>query len=59
MGSASMQYPETLCGAYWKCLEQCVMEYLTNYSIQIMGSLHNWVFKVHKVKEKQGPDKKQ
>ena len=54
IGSASMQYPVDLCGQYWKCLEQCVEEYLTNYKILVGGNLHSWMFKVHKVKEKQG-----
>ena len=54
IGSASMQYPSSLCAQYWKCLDQCIEEYMTNYSIEIVGSLHSWIFKVHKVKEKQG-----
>jgi hypothetical protein len=54
IGSASHQYPSSLCDQYWKCLIQCVNEYMKNYSIEIMGNLHSWIFKVHKVKEKQG-----
>ena len=27
---------------------------MAKYSIEITGSLHSWMFKVHKVKEKQG-----
>ena len=52
--SASFQYPESLCKQYWKCLQQCIEEYMRNYRIQISGRLHSWMFKVHKVKEKQG-----
>ena len=33
---------------------QCIKEYLTEYSIVVYGSLHSWIFKVHKVKENQG-----
>ena len=54
IGSSSMQYPSSLCNQYWECLEQCVEEYMTKYSIEIVGNLHSWMFKVHKVKEKQG-----
>ena len=54
IGSVSKQYPIGLCTQYWKCLDQCVGEYLKNYAIQLNGSLHSWLFKVHKVKEKQG-----
>ena len=54
IGSSSMQYPSSLCNQYWECLEQCVLEYLTKYTIQVSGELHSWMFKVHKVKEKQG-----
>ncbi len=54
MGSFSPQYPESLCDQYWKCLNQCVEEYMAEYLIEIMGGLHSWYFKVHKVKEKQG-----
>jgi len=54
IGSASPQYPASLCEQYWKHLGQCVEEYMTKYSIEIEGSLHSWNFKVHKVKEKQG-----
>ena len=54
MGSSSIQYPSSLCDQYWKCLEQCALEYLKKYSIQMTSGLHNWNFKVHKVKEKQG-----
>ena len=54
IGSSSPQYPDNLCNQYWGCLEQCVQEYMTKYRIQIVGVLHSWMFKVHKVKEKQG-----
>ena len=54
MNSASMQYPESLCEQYWKCLQQCIEEYMTKYSVKVAGELHSWMFKVHKVKEKQG-----
>ena len=54
INSASPQYPDSLCDQYWKCVEQCVGEYLAKYKIQFAGNLHSWLFKVHKVKEKQG-----
>ena len=54
MSSASIQYPSSLCDHYWECLKQCVEEYMKNYIIEIEGGLNSWVFKVHKVKEKQG-----
>ena len=54
IGSASPQYPAQLVDQYWKCLDQCIDEYMSNYSIEIIGDLHSWIFKVHKVKEKQG-----
>ena len=54
IGSSSIQYPSSLCDHYWECLNQCVGEYIKNYSIEIEGGLASWVFKVHKVKEKQG-----
>jgi len=43
-----------LCDQYWEDLRQCVEEYMIEYSIEIVGSLNSWVFKIHKVKEKQG-----
>ena len=54
INSSSPQYPVSLCKHYWQCLQQCVQEYMTKYKIQFAGDLHSWVFKVHKVKEKQG-----
>ena len=54
LNSASPQYPVKLCEFYWKRLQQCVEEYMTNYSIQVVGGLHSWLFKIHKVKEGQG-----
>ena len=33
IGSASEQYPAPLCDHYWKHLQQCVMEYLKNLSL--------------------------
>ena len=54
MNSSSPQYPETLVNHYWGCIRPCVQEYIAKYKIGIMGDLHSWVFKVHKVKEKQG-----
>ena len=54
INSASMQYPDSLCTQYWNCLQDCVGEYLAKYKIQVNGNLNSWLFKVHKVKEKQG-----
>ena len=54
IGSASPQYPSTLCDKYWGCLGQCIEEYIANYSLEVAGKLHCWIFKIHKVKEKQG-----
>ena len=54
IGSVSQQYPGDLCDQYWKCLRQCVYEYCTKYNIKFVGNLNSWMFKVHKVKEKQG-----
>ena len=54
INSSSIQYPDSLCDIYWNCLQQCVAKYMTNYSIEIEGNLNSWLFKVHKVKEKQG-----
>ena len=51
MGSASPQYPSELCDHYWRCLKQCIEEYLAEYAIEVYGPLHSWIFKVHKVKE--------
>ena len=54
INSFSKQYPNEIVSQYWKSLSQCIGEYFTNYSISIEGNLHSWLFKVHKVKEKQG-----
>ncbi len=54
INSFSNQYPTDITIHYWECLRQSVQEYLENYSIVIQGSLHSWLFKVHKVKEKEG-----
>ena len=54
LNSASPQYPRNLVNQYWKCLNQCVEEYMAKYIINFNGDLHSWLFKVHKVKEKQG-----
>ena len=54
INSASPQYPQSLCEQYWNCVDQCLLEYMTKYSVQVNGSLNSWMFKVHKVKEKQG-----
>ena len=54
INSVSLQYPVGLCDQYWKCLQQCVEEYIENYAIHFRDTLHSWGFKVHKVKEKQG-----
>ena len=54
INSVSPQYPESLCRNYWTCLEQCLREYLKTYKINYSGNLNSWLFKVHKVKEKQG-----
>jgi hypothetical protein len=54
INSSSPQYPNSLCTLYWNCIQQCLMEYISNYKILVRGSLHSWEFKVHKVKEKQG-----
>ena len=52
--SASPQYPQSLCEQYWGCLQQCMQEYIAKYTIHFQGDLHSWLFKIHKVKEKQG-----
>ena len=54
INSSSPQYPDSLCEIYWTCIQNSLREYMTNYSIELRGSLNSWVFKVHKVKEKQG-----
>ena len=54
LNSASQQYPGSLVDQYWKCIQQCVAEYMAKYIIHVSGELHSWMFKVHKVKEKQG-----
>ena len=54
INSSSPQYPDTLCAAYWKCLQKCLDEYMKNYKVKCTGGLNSWLFKVHKVKEKQG-----
>jgi len=53
INSSSPQYPGSLCELYWNCVKQGLSEYMTNYKIHDV-SLNSWVFKVHKVKEKQG-----
>ena len=54
LNSSSPQYPASLCEIYWSCLQQGIIEYIANYKINFKGDLNSWVFKVHKVKEKQG-----
>ena len=54
INSSSAQYPESLCETYWTCIHNSLSEYMTKYSIGLLGSLNSWEFKVHKVKEKQG-----
>ena len=53
-GTVSVQYPTPLCDLYWKKLSQCVRHYLKEYEIKVYDSIHSWIFKIHKIKEKQG-----
>ena len=54
LNASSPQYPDPLCEKYWKSLNNCLKEYIKKYKISVSGDLHSWLFKVHRVKEKQG-----
>ena len=52
--ASSYQYPAAAADRYWECLIKCLKKYLLKYQIAFNGTLHNYEFKVHKVKEGQG-----
>mgnify|MGYP001228671266 CR=1 FL=1 len=54
LSSASPQYPESVCREYFNHIKQRFTEYQTNYNLKYFGNLNSYLFKVHKVKEKQG-----
>ena len=52
--TVASQYPTEICEEYFNSLQKCWKEYHREYGIQFSGILHNYTFKIHKVKKGQG-----
>ena len=52
--AVAYQFPSEICEEYFDSLQRCFVEYRQEYGIQFNGTLHNYNFKIHKVKKGQG-----
>ena len=52
--AVAYQFPSEICEEYFDSLQRCFVEYQQEYGIRFDGTLHNYNFKIHKVKKGQG-----
>ena len=52
--AVAYQFPSEICEEYFDSLQKCFGEYQSEYGIGFNGTLHNYNFKIHKVKKGQG-----